>query len=150
MRTKSGRLEAVAVVALLGGLVAGCASSSEKIQAAYVSPIQYQSYSCHQLGEEASRISSRVNQLAGVQDQKATNDAVATGVAIVVFWPAAFFIGGNDQTTAELARLRGEFEAIEKASIQKNCGIQFRQQPVPEAPPKRRRRASAMAEQTSQ
>jgi hypothetical protein len=63
-----------------------------------------------------------VAQLSGAQDQKATSDAIATGVAIVVFWPAAFLVGGNDQTTAELSRQKGEFETIEKVSIQKNCG----------------------------
>ena len=62
---------------------------------------------------------------AGAQDSKATRDAIATTAAIVIFWPAAFFVGGNDQTTAELARLRGEMEAIEQVSIRKRCGIQF-------------------------
>lgn len=83
---------------------------------------------------EATRISGRVTALSGVQDDKATNDAIATGVAIVVFWPAAFLVGGDDQNTAELSRLKGEFNAIEQASIQKNCGLQFQQNtsPVPE------------------
>jgi hypothetical protein len=71
-------------------------------------------------------------QVAGVQDEKATRDAVAMGVALVVFWPALFAIGGNDQQTAELSRLRGELEAIEQTSIRKKCGIRF-QRPAPEA-----------------
>jgi hypothetical protein len=116
---------------LMAAAVAGCASSSEKIAASYVSPLQYQSYTCQQLAEEAQRISSRATIVSGVQDQKATNDAIATGVAIVLFWPAAFMVGGNDQTTAELARLKGEFEAVERASVQKNCGHQFRHGPAP-------------------
>ncbi|MFN3869038.1 MAG: hypothetical protein ACK4MF_08240 [Hyphomicrobiaceae bacterium] len=108
--------------------VCGCASSSDKIAAQYVSPMQYSNYSCPQLSEEAQRISGRVSQLSGVQDAKATSDAVATGVAIVLFWPAAFMIGGDDHTTAELSRLKGEFETVEKVSVQRNCGLQFRQQ----------------------
>jgi hypothetical protein len=60
-----------------------------------------------------------------VQDEKATGDAVATGVALVLFWPAAFFIKGDGATAAELGRLKGEFEALEKVSIQKGCGIRF-------------------------
>lgn len=114
----------------IAATVAGCASSSDKIVPQYVSSIPYQGYTCAQLADEAQRVSSRVAQLSGVQDQKATNDAVATGVAIVVFWPAAFLVGGNDQTTAELGRLKGELEAVEKASIQKNCGLQFQHRPV--------------------
>jgi len=60
-----------------------------------------------------------------VQDEKATKDAVATTVGVIVFWPALFLIGGNDQQTAELARLRGELEAIEQVSVRKRCAIQF-------------------------
>lgn len=127
-----GRIIASVLLAALFGQ--GCASTSDKISAQYVSPIQYQNYSCNQLAEEAQRLSSRVAQLSGAQDQKATNDAIVTGVAIVVFWPAAFLVGGNDQTTAELSRLKGEFDTIERVSIQKNCGHQFRQQ---SAPPRR-------------
>jgi hypothetical protein len=64
--------------------------------------------------------------VSGQQDDKRTSDAVMTGVAVVVFWPALFALEGDGQTAAELARLKGELEAVEKASIQKNCGIQFR------------------------
>ena len=111
-------------------VASGCASSSDKIAAAYVSPQQYESYSCTQLAEEAQRVSARAATLAGVQDQKSTNDAIATGVAIVLFWPAAFMIGGNDQTTAELGRLKGEFETIEMVSVRKNCAHQFQRAPL--------------------
>lgn len=62
----------------------------------------------------------------GVQDEKASSDAVATGVALVIFWPAAFFIKGDGATAAELGRLKGEFEALERVSIEKRCGLQFR------------------------
>lgn len=114
--------------------VCGCASGADKVVATYVSPLQYQNYSCSQLGEEAQRISSRVAQVSGVQDAKATNDAIATTAAVIIFWPAAFLVSGNDQNTAELARLKGEFETIEKVSIQKNCGLQFQKAPPPKDP----------------
>lgn len=64
--------------------------------------------------------------MAGIQDSKSTNDAVAMGVGLVLFWPSLFFIKGDGQTAAELSRLRGEFEALEQVSIQKNCNHQFR------------------------
>jgi hypothetical protein len=104
---------------------AGCASSSSEIQPQYVSPIQYQSLSCQQVGAEAERVSRRVAEVSGVQDSKASSDAVATGVAIVIFWPAAFFIKGDGASAAELGRLKGEFEALEQASIRKGCGLRF-------------------------
>lgn len=118
--------------------VAGCASSANDIGATYISPLQYQNYTCEQIAAEAQRISQRVATLSGQQDQKATNDAIATGVAIVIFWPAAFMISGDSQTAAELGRLKGEFETLEKVAIQKNCGLEFRR-----APAKRQKTSSA-------
>ena len=111
----------------LSFLVAGCASSSSEISATYVSPLQYQHLTCQQLAAEAERVSRRAAEVSGVQDSKRTSDAWATAGAIVLFWPAAFFIKGDGNTAAELGRLKGEFEAIEKASIEKNCSTKFQQ-----------------------
>jgi hypothetical protein len=121
-------LARAAILVATLGVCTGCASSADKISAQYVSPLQYINYDCSQLAMEAQRISARVAQLSGIQDQKATNDAIATGVAIVVLWPAAFLVGGDDHNSAELGRLKGEFETIEQVSIQKKCGIDFRRQ----------------------
>ncbi len=123
-----------AILVLVAGMLCGCASSADKISASYVSPLAYQQYTCQQIGAEGERLSRRAAEVAGVQDQKATNDAVATGVAIVLFWPAAFMISGDGQSAAELGRLRGEMDALEQASIQKNCGIRFAKHP-PTPPP---------------
>jgi hypothetical protein len=65
--------------------------------------------------------------VAGAQDAKATNDAIATGVAIVVFWPAAFLVSGDRAQAAELATLKGQMNAIEQAGISKGCQIAFPQ-----------------------
>ena len=106
----------------------GCASSSNDIQPQYVSHLQYQHLSCQQISAEAQRVSRRVAEVSGAQDEKASSDAVATGVALIVFWPAAFLVKGDGPTAAELGRLKGEFDALEKAAIEKRCGLQFRQQ----------------------
>ena len=116
----------VASLALAAVSVGACAQKADTIAPSYVSPVTYQSYSCKQLVAEANRVSAKVGELSGVQNKKASDDAVATGVALVVFWPAAFFIKGDKQTAAELGRLKGELEPLEKMSIQKNCGITFR------------------------
>ena len=88
-----------------------------------------------QLAEEAQRISVRAAQSSGVQDQKSTNDKVAMGVGIVIFWPALLMTKGNDENTAELARLKGQMDAIEETSIKKRCGIRFQKAPPPEEAP---------------
>ncbi|MCS5598039.1 MAG: hypothetical protein NZ828_12380 [Alphaproteobacteria bacterium] len=103
-------------------VVSGCAASSDSISAQYVSPVQYQSYNCNQIREEIARVSYRVNELAGVQDSQRTKDSVALGVGLVIFWPALFFMIGKDKAE-ELGRLKGEYEALEKTAIQKECNI---------------------------
>jgi hypothetical protein len=115
----------VLTAVIAAAMAANCAKSSNQISAAYVSPYQFENLSCAQVVDEARRLSARAAQAAGIQDEKATRDAVATTVAVVVFWPALFFIGGNDQQTAELARLRGELEALEQVSNRKKCGVKF-------------------------
>ncbi|RXH41345.1 hypothetical protein [Bradyrhizobium zhanjiangense] len=117
----------------LGAALAGCASSSAEITPAYVSPLQYQPYNCQQLALEAQSVSARAASLSGTQDSQRTKDQVATGVAIVVFWPAAFLVGGDKQTAAELAQMKGQMVAIEQASIGKKCNIQFQQAKLPPA-----------------
>jgi hypothetical protein len=117
-----------AVLLLCGVLCAGCASSSSEIQPQYVSDTRFQHLSCSQVASEAQSISRRVAEVSGAQDEKASNDAVATGVALVLFWPAAFLIKGDGATAAELGRLKGEAEALERVSNRKGCGIRFHHQ----------------------
>jgi len=112
-------------IVALGAALGGCASSSAEIVPAYVSPVMYQQYTCPQLAQEAQAVSQRAASLSGVQDQKRTNDGLATAAAIVIFWPAAFFVGGDKQTAAELAQMKGQMVAIEQAANMKKCGIQF-------------------------
>jgi hypothetical protein len=89
--------------------------------------MQYEGLNCQQLADEAQRVSGHTAEAADAQDSQATKDAIATTAAVVIFWPAAFFIGGDRQNAAELARLKGEMGAIEQESARKKCGIQFRQ-----------------------
>jgi hypothetical protein len=103
------------------GLIA-CASKSDNISAAYVSPLQYQGYNCNQIRSELSRVSRRVNEVAGVQDSQASKDSVALGVGMILFWPALFFMIGKDKEE-ELSRLKGEYEALEQTAIQKDCNV---------------------------
>ena len=116
----------VAAIVIMASGLAGCATRSENISAAYVSPNLYAAYSCPQLRNEAQRVSDRAAQVSGLQDSKATGDAVATGIALVVFWPAAFLLKGDGATAGELAQLKGQMDAIEQTSIMKKCGIDFR------------------------
>ncbi|UQR60287.1 hypothetical protein LRP30_25090 [Bradyrhizobium sp. C-145] len=110
---------------VLAPALAGYASSAADITPADVSSVQYQSYTCQQLALEAQQISTRAATLSGTQDSQRTKDGVATAAAIVIFWPAAFFVGGDKQTAAGLAKMKGQMVAVEQASIAKKCNIPF-------------------------
>lgn len=68
------------------------------------------------------RVNRKVISVSGAQADEANNDAVAMGVGLVLFWPALFFLMGDDQKD-ELARLKGEYEALETVAIQKECDM---------------------------
>ncbi len=98
----------------------GCADKSAEISATYVSPLAYKSYDCDQLEQEYLRLQRRGTEIMKQQDDTASDDSVAMGVGLVLFWPALFFID-NDDVREEVARIKGELEAVEQASIQKKC-----------------------------
>lgn len=103
--------------------LSACASHTKDISPQYVSPMEFRSYSCGQIEQELSAVSRKVSEVGAVVDQQASTDSVQTGVGIVLFWPTLFFLDGDTPQAAEYARLRGEFDALEKAGRQKNCGI---------------------------
>lgn len=106
-------------------LISGCARKPSDIAPSYISSVPYQGLSCPNLEAEAELVSSRAAAAMGVQEDKAGKDAALVGVTLILFWPAAFFIGGDDVSAAEVARLKGEMEAIETASARNGCGIVF-------------------------
>ena len=110
-------------IGCIAALLSGCADNSDKVHGTYVSPVQYQDYSCKQIRQEMMRVSRKVNEIAGVQDKQASGDSAAMGVGLVLFWPALFFLAGHDQHT-ELAELKGQYDALEEEAIQKNCNVE--------------------------
>ncbi len=100
--------------------LANCASSPENVEAQYVSPMTYDSYECDEISNEMDRIAARVTVVAGEQEDAAARDAAVTGVGVILFWPALFFLASGDHAD-ELGRLKGEQEALETAAIQKKC-----------------------------
>ena len=103
-------------------LVAACSTAPDKISANYVSPLQYQDYSCRQIGSELMRVNRKVIEVTGAQQDEADGDAGAMAVGLILFWPALFFLAGEDREH-ELANLKGEYEALETVAIQKDCDI---------------------------
>lgn len=107
---------------LIFSLLSGCASSPDKMETSYVSPVKYKHYDCDQLVEEHENISRHERALYQSLDKDASGDTAQMAIGLVIFWPALFFLEGGDGAQAvEYSRLKGEKVAIEKASVQKKC-----------------------------
>lgn len=107
----------------LGLVLSGCANSSTSLGTQYVSPLQYQPYDCTQLASETQRLQSRVIELGGRLDQASSNDKALMGVTLVLFWPAAFALGGTKAQEAEYSRLKGEVDAVQISAVEKKCQL---------------------------
>ena len=100
--------------------LAACAPDPSTVEATYVSPVAYSGLTCRELNAEAARLSARLAEVTGKQEVAAASDAANALVAAVIFWPAIFWVGSGDQSP-ELARLRGEVEALQSAATARGC-----------------------------
>lgn len=113
-------MKKIVSLAVIAGVLSACATAPEDISASYVSPLQYQSYTCEQIGSEMNRISDRVADLTGQQRKERQKDQIAFAAGMLIFWPALFLMAGTDKKE-ELGRLKGEHDALRQAAIQKQC-----------------------------
>jgi hypothetical protein len=101
----------------------GCATASKDVPTTYSSPMQFSNYTCDQITAESARLQVRLSQLEGRLDTASANDKALTGVALLLFWPAVFALGGTKEQEAEYGRLKGEHDALRQVWIQKNCTV---------------------------
>ncbi len=97
-------------------LTAGCAKAPESIQASYVSDVNYSGWSCKQLGQEEQRLSAAYASTAAQQNKARNNDVVGI---ILIGLPVSSLSGDN--VAPEIARLKGNQEAVQRAMIKNNC-----------------------------
>ena len=119
------------VLAFIVSFACGCATHPDRIGASYVSPLQFTHLNCKQIQAEMARVSAREQEAARSQRGAAAKDKWATGIGLIIFWPALLFTMGGDRRD-ELARLRGEYEALEKAAIQNECMFIEETREIPE------------------
>lgn len=110
-------MKTLAVLAVILCL-AGCATAPENIPPSYISEMSYNQYTCEQLAQEQTRLSAALATTCDAQRQCRSND-----VAGVIFLglPVSSLSGSNQ--ASEVARLKGELQALQKAAILKNCSL---------------------------
>ncbi|SVC78504.1 uncharacterized protein METZ01_LOCUS331358 [marine metagenome] len=125
------RLKITTLALFLLFIVTGCASSPNEMAASYVSPLIYQSYDCQQLVMESDRVSRRVQSMHAKLDEKESDDSAKMAVGLILFWPALFFLDGDEDGAIEYKRLKGESEAIHQAAIARKCDLKLLVPPMP-------------------
>jgi hypothetical protein len=115
-----GKKLALVVLSASFGML-GCTTTSKNVPARYVPPTQYQAYNCKQLAVEFQRKQTRIEEIAGQLDEKASKDQLVGTFGAVVFFPVLFMLGGNPLLEDEYAGLVGEAEAMQQAAFQKRC-----------------------------
>jgi hypothetical protein len=108
---------------LVAAQAAGCAKSPESIDAKYVSPQQYQNWSCDQLTEEKIRLTREVDRVAGLQRENANADTAMMAVGLIILWPALLGLAATHDRKDELGRLKGEYEAVDASLKTKACTL---------------------------
>jgi hypothetical protein len=108
------RLKMFVSVILSASFIEGCETYPDKIAPAYVSPLQYSNCDCDQIRMELMRVNAKVMEVAGVQERTTNKDSAAMAVGLILFWPALFFLASGDSRKEELARLKGDYDCLEK------------------------------------
>lgn len=111
----------VLAVTALSLTLPGCATHSDSIASSHVSDVQYANYTCDQVRSEMDRVLHKRDEIIQKQNSNANADAAMMGVGLIIFWPALIGLAATSDNKAEVARMKGEYEALERSSIAKNC-----------------------------
>lgn len=107
-------------------VLAACAPKPENVRAGYTPQAPYDNLSCDQIAKEAVTASNKAHDAVGAERRHRKQDQALVATGLVVFWPALFFTHGKSTNSAtDLGQLKGEIQALEAASAEKNCGITF-------------------------
>ncbi|MDB5432914.1 MAG: exported protein of unknown function [Caulobacter sp.] len=116
----SGRNAAALIVC--ASVLTACATASEDVAPTFQPAAVYENMTCEQIAKEVADVSQRAAEVAGKQDRKRQMDQAATGVGVLVFWPALFLLATPGHKR-ELGELKGKYEALNRAAETKHCKL---------------------------
>jgi len=111
------------VILITALAITGCASHPSTMQPTHVSQSKYDTYSCEKLYLESEDTSERISDLEYILTKKASDDTAQMTIGLIIFWPALLFLEGGDHGEAmEFSRLNGNYNAMAKVNMNKECG----------------------------
>lgn len=115
------QIRATATCLLACLVLAGCATRSGDVAPTPTSPSEFATWDCGRIDDELDAVQQRAADVAYSVDQRVGGNAVALGVGLAVFWPAILAMRPDGLEAAELARLKGRYEALQLAGKNHGC-----------------------------
>jgi hypothetical protein len=106
---------------LVALFVAGCASRSVHVAPEPANPAEFATWPCARIDDEIESVQRRAADVAYTVDERSGNNVVALGIGLTVFWPALLAMRPEGLEAADLARLKGRYEALRVASANQGC-----------------------------
>jgi hypothetical protein len=106
---------------LLVAFLAGCSTRAVDVKPVPADPADFAGWACDRIDDDLDRVLQRAVEVAYAVDERAGNNIVALGVGVAIFWPALLAMRPDGLEAAELARLKGRYEALRTASDRKGC-----------------------------
>lgn len=111
----------LALVLAAAAVLAGCATRSADVTPKPTDPAAYAGWRCERVMEEIDRVQSRAADVAYAVDARVGNNLIALGVGVAVFWPALLAMRPDGEEAAELATLKGRYEALRTVAERQDC-----------------------------
>jgi hypothetical protein len=102
---------------------AACTTSPSNVDAQYVSPTTYQSWSCPQLLDEKARLASEVARVSNLQRENANADTAIVAAGIILAPILLIGLAATKDRKSELAKLKGESDAVDTSIAAKQCSM---------------------------
>lgn len=102
-------------------LAAGCATRAVDVQPEPASVAEFTTWDCTRIDDERDRVQHRAADVAWAVDERVGNNILALGMGVTVFWPAMLALRPDGLEHADLARLKGRYEALNTAASDKAC-----------------------------
>lgn len=113
----------VAALTVAAVILPGCATRPDNVVASSVSSSRYADRTCKSLVRELDEVQDALRVQSAKLNDKANQDAVVTGVGVILFWPVLFALGNNAGLEGDVARLKGEEQAIRRQMREADCEV---------------------------
>ena len=99
--------------------------SSDEIIADEVSTAKYDNWSCKTLKKEVIALQDRVSNTGATVDKRKDTQGDKQTLAVLLFWPAYFFVDENSLEAKKYAKLKGEYNAVSSVYRRKDCATKL-------------------------